>query len=700
MSEQYRNRYKAAGWDHFPLIGKHPRVKWTTSFKGEWSQADNVGVALGKRSNNLVDLDLDWPEAPGLARWLIGVDKTMMFGRTGKTSSHFLFYSEIEKTKKFSLPKSFLGRGVPEEHALTVCELRTTGAYTMFPPSTHPNGEEVGFENNCEVARVDADWLRRSSGIVAFASVCVRFWPGDGAQHDAALAFAGVMKWAGVPMEVTLGIVRGVSTADSEASDRVRAVEDTYSSDATTSKWRKLFEAFAFPSDARPVFSDWLGLSDHSAVEQYNEKYAVIRDGSRVRIGTLRVDPHFGRETWDLMSETDFMLLEKKRKEAAIWVQAETRRDYPNGFIFDPTGLEREGYLNLWKGWAVEPASGDWSLIKRHIHEVLACSNEDHGSYIVRWIAWMLQNPHRPAEVAIVLRGEKGVGKGVIGRALGKLAGQHGIQISSSSLMTGRFNAHMRDCIYLFADEAFWAGDKDGEGQLKRMITEDTLVIEGKGRDALVTPNMLHIMIASNEDWIVPASSDERRFAAFDVSSVYQGDRDYFDALQAQIDGGGLAAMLDELLALDLGRWHPRLDIPKTEALRMQVQHSEDPVRSQFREWLHVCQLPGLMPDRNQPNELFFPELRRALDARPFGRGVTTAKVGRFLSTIPGAVKDNNGWVFDRMCPKENKPILKRCLRVLLPPLGEVRAWFDACEPWHDLEDWEFALYPGNDADF
>lgn len=27
----------------------------------------------------------------------------------------------------------------------------------------------------------------------------------------------------------------------------------------------------------------------------------------------------------------------------------------------------------------------------------------------------------------------------------------------------GRFNSHMRDCVFLFADEAFRASDKDGE---------------------------------------------------------------------------------------------------------------------------------------------------------------------------------------------------------------------------------------------
>jgi hypothetical protein len=690
MSEHYRNRYKDAGWDIFPLKDKHPRVKWSSAFKGPWSEADNIGVALGKRSNGLTDLDLDWPEAAGVASLLIGTKQTAVFGREGKLSSHFLFYSEVPKTRKFTLPKSFLGLGVPEEHALTVCELRSTGGYTMFPPSVHPSGERVQFENDCEIKRVEADTLHRWAGIIAFVTVCVRFWPGDGAQHDAALALAGVLKWAEVPEKVAYRVVEQMSAADREQPDRLRAVQETYASEGVTSKWRKLFEAFAFPEDARSIFADWLGLTDHSAVEELNERYAVIRDGSRVRIGTARNDPYYDRETWDLMSESDFMLLERKRKEAAIWLVSEARREYPNGFVFDPSGREREGYLNLWKGWAVAAVPGDWSLIRRHIYEVLASGNEEHGDYIVRWIAWLLQHPDKPAEVALVLRGEKGVGKGVIGRALGKIAGQHGIHLSSTVLMTGRFNAHMRDCVFLFADEALWAGDKEGEGQLKRMTTEDTLVIEGKGRDAVITPNRLHIMMASNEDWVIPASADERRFAMFDVSPARRQDHAYFDALTAQINGDGLAGMLHDLLSMDLGRWHPRFDIPKTEALRIQVQHSEDPMRGLFRELLFLGELPGLQPGRNLPNELLAPELRKLLKQRPYGHNFSEVRQAVFLKSIPGVKRDNNGWVFDSFDTDAGKARLKRCIRYELPPLKDLRLWFDPREDWDSQEDWEF----------
>src|SRR4051812_10014450 len=63
--------------------------------------------------------------------------------------------------------------------------------------------------------------------------------------------------------------------------------------------------------------------------------------------------------------------------------------------------------------------------------------------------------------------------------------------------LTGRFNAHLRDACLLFADEAYWPGDKGAEGSLKRLITEPELFIEGKGRDGVMVENRLHVIIAS-----------------------------------------------------------------------------------------------------------------------------------------------------------------------------------------------------------
>ena len=46
------------------------------------------------------------------------------------------------------------------------------------------------------------------------------------------------------------------------------------------------------------------------------------------------------------------------------------------------------------------------------------------------------------------------------------------MQIFNSKHLVGAFNGHLRNCLLLFADEAFWAGDKQGESVLKGMLTK------------------------------------------------------------------------------------------------------------------------------------------------------------------------------------------------------------------------------------
>lgn len=687
----YISSYAASGWQCFPLRGKEPKpgTGWTKPYTGAWTEDDNIGVVLGKRSSGLVDLDLDWADARDAAAVILGTSQNKCFGRSSSPRSHMLFICPGIKRVTFDLPKSFLSLDVPDEHSLMVCELRGEGCYTMFPGSVHPSGETVEWENDVDTRHVSEERLVHGVGIVAFTAVCSRFWPGRGKRHDAALAFAGICKRAGVTEENAVQLLNFVVGQDEELNDRVRALRDVYISDKIPG-WKSLENAFAFPPDARPVFAKWLGMTEALTAETYNDRYAVFRDGSKVRIGTLTPDPNLGRERWDLMNQTDFMLLERRSKAAADWLESPLRREYRYGFIFDPTGRTPEGFFNLWRGWAIEPVPGDWPTLRYHVSQVLCDGDDKHASYVLKWIAWMFQNPDKRAEVAIVFRGGKGTGKGVLGRALRTACGQHGLHISSSKMLVGDFNSHLRDCIFLFADEAFWAGDKQGEGSLKRLITEDTLMIEAKGRDAVQVRNMLHVLMASNEDWVVPTSIDERRYAVFDVSDRHRQDTGYFTSLVEALETE-LPAFVEHCLAVDLNGWHPRDDVPKTKALADQTHESEDPARALLRQCLETGLLPGTHPHYHQPNELMAQSFMSKLKSRAFGARVTDTAVGRLLGKIPGVTKDTNGRVFVSM--GVSGPIFDRSRRYFMPPLPDVRKWFDPAADWGGTAtEWEHSL--------
>jgi Family of unknown function (DUF5906) len=277
------------------------------------------------------------------------------------------------------------------------------------------------------------------------------------------------------------------------------------------------------------------------------------------------------------------------------WLKHPGRRQY-DGIIFQPGGAEViANKLNLWKGWGVEPKPGDWSLMREHIKTVVAAGNGESDSYAMNWLAWGVQHPAQRAETALVLKGKRGTGKGTLGNAMMRLYGQHATHISSADHLTGRFNAHLRDACFLFADEAYWPGDKSAEGSFKRLITEQTLFIEGKGRNGVTVPNMLHVMMASNEDWIVPAGEHERRFVVLEVSDCHIQDETYFDALYAQLEDGGYAAMLHDLLHHDISGWHPRR-LPKTTTLLDQQRLSLSPLDQWWVELLEIGTLDGADP--------------------------------------------------------------------------------------------------------
>ncbi|WP_420807618.1 primase-helicase family protein [Bradyrhizobium valentinum] len=67
---------------------------------------------------------------------------------------------------------------------------------------------------------------------------------------------------------------------------------------------------------------------------------------------------------------------------------------------------------------------------------------------------------------------------------------------------------------------------------LKHLITSEQVMIESKGINAFQVASVLRIIISSNEDWIVPATFDERRFCVLNVADTRARDTVYFAKLR------------------------------------------------------------------------------------------------------------------------------------------------------------------------
>ena len=202
-----------------------------------------------------------------------------------------------------------------------------------------------------------------------------------------------------------------------------------------------------------------------------------------------------------------------------------------------------------------------------------AAGNSEYSEYLLGWMAYAAQHPGRQGEVAVVLRGKEGVGKGVFAKEFGRLFGSHFKHIVNAKHLVGHFNAHLQHCSVLFADEAFFAGDRSHESVLKGLITEETILMEPKGVDSYSVRNCIHLIMSSNSDWVVPAGADARRYFVLDVRRAHMQDHKYFAAIARQMDNGGRAALLHYLLNLDISGFDVRA-VPQTAALADQKTRS------------------------------------------------------------------------------------------------------------------------------
>lgn len=330
-------------------------------------------------------------------------------------------------------------------------------------------------------------------------------------------------------------------------------------------------------------------------VKELNEHHFISVEGGAV--GVFREGFDQERQCWriEYIPVAAFKTLHQNKTVTVInaagnpvvtaaieaWLRHPDRRQYLNGMALLPGETAPKDVYNLWRGFGVQPVEGDCTMALDFTRYVICSGNAGHFAYLIRWMAWCVQNPGKQAEVAVVTQGAKGAGKGTLWRWMLRIFGMHGLHILHRRHLVGNFNAHLRAVCFVFADEAFFAGDHEGEAVIKGIITEPELTVERKGVDAFAIRNRLKVAMATNSEWAVAASEDERRYFVLEVSSRRRGDHEFFHELNRQMDAGGLGALLHYLLNLDLTGFNIR-SVPNTQALQQQKIRSLKP----FRAWL------------------------------------------------------------------------------------------------------------------
>ena len=189
------------------------------------------------------------------------------------------------------------------------------------------------------------------------------------------------------------------------------------------------------------------GASLDDLLSAMNKIFAVVKYGDQIVIANIvgkKIDFMSDREFHKMMANPNLPVSERQDNDQAQspLVQLDIRRQYiGRGAVFEPGGpLEIRGdTLNMFRGLAVDPTPGDWSLMQSHVLHVLCAGRRDIYEYLILWMAWSVQNLDQPIGVAVALLGDQGAGKGIFVNAFGSVFGEHFAHVPNGDQLTGRF---------------------------------------------------------------------------------------------------------------------------------------------------------------------------------------------------------------------------------------------------------------------
>ena len=312
----------------------------------------------------------------------------------------------------------------------------------------------------------------------------------------------------------------------------------------------------------------------------------VSTEGGQTYVYRETIDPELGepilrRQTvksfHELYAGETVMMSTGAKATSRVWFNSPNRPTYPQGMALLPGQTAPTGVYNLWRGFGFQPNKMATALSVRpalwHLRYVICSGDRTAYRYLLGWMASAVQHPERQAEVAVVMIGGRGTGKGVVGGWFRSMFGAHGTHIQSADHLTGKFNGHLKSSVALFVDEAFFVGDRQANNKLKSLITEDRSMLEGKYMTASAAKNRLKIMMATNDEHAISAGGDERRFFVTRVSDRMKQDHKHFAKLISWWAGGGDRAFLWFLLQIRLSQFNIR-KVPQTSALADQKLQS------------------------------------------------------------------------------------------------------------------------------
>ncbi|RTL21773.1 MAG: hypothetical protein EKK52_07785 [Burkholderiales bacterium] len=376
------------------------------------------------------------------------------------------------------------------------------------------------------------------------------------------------------------------------------------------------------PKLPKVVPADMSENADALAAMNRRHAYAKVGNGGAVVVyGEAGTVPSLMQKHpfFDMMAPRKITGSDGRRVPIApVWFGWSGRRTYLGGVKMLPQGIHGDGLsvpadtLNTWMGFVTVPAEADgsdWPTIREYLRDILCAGDRSLYAWLMNWLAHAVQFPHEKPGTALILKGPQGAGKTTLTDLLRAIFhSAHIVSADRPEALLGKFNAHLREALIVIADEAVFAGDPAANNRLKAFVTDSTITVEQKGLDSYAVPSFHRLIMTSNEEHVVRAETDARRWAVLDVSGKRVGDAAYFRELYGALKPNHpeMRAFLRDIAGIPVDRDAVRR-APTTAGLIGQIVQSQPAPQ----QWLYETLRDALPASRSVTPQ-------SAADAVPF----------------------------------------------------------------------------------
>ncbi len=181
--------------------------------------------------------------------------------------------------------------------------------------------------------------------------------------------------------------------------------------------------------------------------------------------------------------------------------------------------------------------------------------------YLLKWFAFMLQQPYVNPLSCIIITGQQGCGKDMIGRLIGShVIGDYLYRdYENPNAFWDKHDTGRQGKLFIHCEETDGYMNKRNAAAFKGRITAPTMTLNPKGLHAYTSDNRCHFYMTTNDEMPIKCEKTDRRFVVIPSGNWLVGKLDFWGPCAKMLESDEAGKVIgDYLMEIDLSGFNPR----------------------------------------------------------------------------------------------------------------------------------------------